>query len=82
MTDEQMAPRLESGKQIVHDAGLGFRVEIDHHIAQENDVEITDSTIDRVSQIDLVESDALPQFRGNEQRAFMAAYAFTQQSVI
>lgn len=39
MADDEIASGLEARQQPCNDLALGFLIEIDHHIAQEDDVE-------------------------------------------
>ena len=49
-----MAAGGQMRQKMSDDFSLGFGIEIDHHVAQENDVERADMTRDGLGQIDLV----------------------------
>ena len=67
MANDQVTAGAKPGQQVVHDAGLGFRVEVDHHVAQEDHVELADIGVDRVHQVDLLEAGSLAQFRRDQE---------------
>jgi len=54
MADDEMSAWLEAGQEIGNHLALGFGVEVNHHIAQENDFEIADGSWNRLGQVDLL----------------------------
>ena len=75
MADDEIA----AGMQLLDEAGdhlaLGVRIEIDHHIAQENDVELAQRGQGPV-QVHLHEAGVALDLGGDHETALLAAHAF------
>ena len=60
MADDQIAAGMQLADQLADNLTLGRVVEVDHHIAQEDHMELADLR-DRLVQVDLAEFGVLTQ---------------------
>ena len=79
MADDEIAAGMQLLDQSCNHLALGFGIEIDHHVAQEDDVELAQGG-QRPVQVDLQEARVTFDFGSNHETALLAAH--TLQAVL
>jgi hypothetical protein len=80
MTNNQIAGAFQTPNQISDDALLGWHVEVDKHVAQENNIEVPHLFHPFDIQVQLLKTYMLAQFLVYQESAFLLALPLQAKS--